>query len=69
MQEWQGGLVFLSFEKKVKVIWFMEAYGLFDLLVEVGSSLGLWIGLSSLGVFDLLLQAGAIIQEKYWKRK
>ena len=25
------------------------AYGIFDLVVEIGSSLGLWIGLSALG--------------------
>ena len=31
------------------------AYSEFDLIVEVGSSLGLWIGLSALGVFDLFL--------------
>ena len=30
------------------------AYGLFELVVDVGSSLGLWIGLSFLGVFDLV---------------
>ena len=33
----------------------MQAYGFFDLIVEVGSSLGLWIGLSALGVLDLAL--------------
>ena len=60
--------VYLTFEKTVKVIRYVEAYGLFDLVVEVGSSLGLWIGLSSLEVFDLLLKAGAAIQEKYWKK-
>ena len=33
------------------------AYGVFDLVVEVGSSLGLWVGLSVLGIFDLVLAA------------
>ena len=42
----------------------MEAYGFFDLVVEVGSSLGLWIGLSALGVFDLLLDIVALCQSK-----
>ena len=42
----------------------MEAYGFFDLVVEVGSSLGLWIGLSALGVFDLLFDFVALIRSK-----
>ena len=63
------GQVYLTFDKTVTVIRYVEAYGLFELVVEVGSSLGLWIGLSSLGVFDLLLQAGAVIKEKCLRRK
>ena len=46
--------IYLEFKKTVKVTKYQKAYGLFDLVVEVGSSLGLWIGLSALGVFDLL---------------
>ena len=60
--------VTLSFSDKVKVIRYMESYGMFDLVVEVGSSLGLWIGLSALGVFDLVLRAGTFIQQKCSKR-
>ena len=29
-------------------------YNKFDLIVEIGSSLGLWIGLSVLGIFDVM---------------
>ena len=47
------------FNANAKVTEEMMAYGLFDLLVEIGSSLGLWIGLSALGIFDLALAAGA----------
>ena len=40
----------------------------FDLIVEVGSSLGLWIGISALGIFDILLDAGSVIIKKHvWK--
>ena len=59
---WTG--IILNFKKTVKVTKYQKAYGLFDLVVEVGSSLGLWIGLSALGVFDLLLQCGTIIKQK-----
>ena len=50
-------VVVLSIEKTVKVASYIYAYGPFDLVVDVGSSLGLWIGISAVGVFDLLLQA------------
>ena len=36
----------------------MLAYGFFDLLVAIGSSLGLWIGLSVIGIFDLTVAVG-----------
>ena len=51
----RGIRVMLNFEKIVKVTRYMKAYGLFDLVVEVGSCLGLWIGLSAMGVLDLVL--------------
>ena len=55
-EEMQG--VYLNFQKMVTVIKNKKAYGVFDLVVDIGSSLGLWMGLSALGVFDLALQAG-----------
>ena len=55
--------VLLHFETTVKVVTYHKAYGLFDLVVEVGSSLGLWIGLSALGVYDLLLMATGNVQK------
>ena len=59
----------LSFQKRVKVTKYLKAYGLFDLVVEAGSSLGLWIGLSAIGVFDLLLHAGDVVIKKFRKMK
>ena len=41
------------------------AYGPFDLLVEIGSALGLWTGLSALGVLDLLLNGLAGMADIY----
>ena len=47
--------VSLNFRKVVKVTRYVKTYSLIDLIVEIGSCLGLWIGLSALGVFDLVL--------------
>ena len=59
----------LSFQRRVKVTKYIKAYGMFDLVVEAGSSLGLWIGLSAIGVFDLLLHAGDVVIKKFRKMK
>ena len=57
----------MSFQKTVKVTRYLKAYRVSDLVVEAGSALGLWIGLSALGVFDLLLQAGEFVLKKFMK--
>ena len=54
-KETQRKSVSLNFKKVVKVTRYVKAYSLIDLIVEIGSCLGLWIGLSALGVFDLVL--------------
>ena len=45
----------LNFDKNVKVEKIVAAYDFGTLLVEIGSSLGLWLGLSVVGVFDVLV--------------
>ena len=35
----------------------LVAYTWFDLITDVGSSLGLWLGLSALGITDLAIDA------------
>ena len=44
----------LTFVEEIAVKTVMSAYGFDNLLVEVGSSLGLWLGLSVFGLFDVL---------------
>ncbi len=39
---------------EVKVLRHAYAYDMFDLVVDLGSSLGLWLGLSALSIFDEL---------------
>ena len=57
----------LSFSPSVKKTRYKRAYDMFDLVVEVGSCLGLWIGLSALGLFDLMQQSGEVAMKKLWK--
>ena len=52
--------IYIYFNDNVKIETVLLAYGMDSLLVEIGSSLGLWLGLSVVGLFDVLL---AIIQK------
>ena len=45
------------FEKTVKVEKKIIVYTWFNFIVDVGSSLGLWLGLSALGITDLVIEA------------
>ena len=49
------GRMFLDISPQVKETKHVIEYGGFHLVVDVGSSLGLWIGLSILGLYDLML--------------
>ena len=46
----------LHVASKLKILRHISNYDEFDLIVEVGSALGLWIGLSALGIFDIFLE-------------
>ena len=45
----------LAFLEDVPVETIVFAYGFDALLVEIGSSLGLWLGLSVFGLFDIVV--------------
>ena len=45
----------INFKETVKVETVILTYGWSSLLVEIGSSLGLWLGLSVVGLFDVLM--------------
>ena len=49
----KGDQLELHFEANMDVEWIKIAYGPVELLVETGSCLGLWLGLSIVGVFDM----------------
>ena len=40
---------------KVEVFTDVYSYDIFSLIVDLGSSLGLWMGLSALGVYDFVV--------------
>ena len=58
--------IFLHFSKEIQVEKIVMAYDSTALLVEIGSSLGLWLGLSVVGIFDLVPLAAQ--KTKIWLR-
>ena len=66
IKDWSA--IFLNFMKTVTVTRNKKVYGIFYLIVEIGSCLGLWIGLSALGVFDFALQAGEFFKASMGKK-
>ena len=54
--------VFLHLQDYVKVERIVLDYGFTDLLVEIGSCLGLWLGLSVVGIFDVSVLCVANVQ-------
>ena len=62
---WKHNYIGLYFEEKVDVAHIVLVYGLGALLVEIGSCLGLWLGLSVVGVFDIIVIAIQKTQKKF----
>ena len=54
-----GNAAFLKFrfKKTVRVKKKIVVYTWFNFIIDVGSSLGLWLGLSALGITDLTIEA------------
>ena len=51
----------INFLDTVKILEEESNYDELDLIVEIGSSLGLWIGLSALGILDLVYKKMQIL--------
>ena len=45
----------------------MIAYDMFHFIVDAGSSLGLWLGLSALGIYDLIIELYDMVKKKFFK--
>ena len=50
-------LLNVKFDKNVQVYKRVYSYDAFSLIVELGSALGLWIGLSAIGLLDIIIEA------------
>ena len=57
-----------GFNTNDKVIVYKDvlAYDLFDLVVDLGSALGLWLGLSALSIFDYTAMFISKVKYKYY---
>ena len=54
---WNYSRIAISFGPKVEKFIMKSSYTEVDLLIEAGSSLGLWLGLSVIGLYDLFIIA------------
>ncbi len=57
--------VSLTFNPKVKYLEIVYSYNMFQFIIDVGSSLGLWLGVSVLSITDFASYVYAFIKEKY----
>ena len=53
--------IVFEFKKTVTVEKKVVAYTLFNFIIDIGSSLGLWLGLSALGIIELIIEACVVI--------
>ena len=56
--------LYISFSEDIETSTEVLAYDFSSLLVEIGGSMGLWLGFSVLGVFDLLISAFVQVRAK-----
>ena len=55
----------ISIDQKVSVTEKIANYSLFQFIIDVGSSLGLWLGLSVLGLHDLVVMAAEFTKNSH----
>ena len=53
----------LKFKESVKVEKKVVVYIFFNFIIDVGSSLGLWLGLSALSIIDLGIEAFIVVKK------
>ena len=60
--------MYFTFEEEVVHRQKYLAYGSYEFLIDVGSSLGLWLGLSVFGIVDLGVEMALLVKEIHMKR-
>ena len=60
--------VYLEFDHNVKILKHEIAYGMFELIVDVGSSLGLWLGLTFIGMLDGIGKILSLFKRKTYNK-
>ena len=60
---------YLTFNQKVLVTEKVPNYDVFKYIIDVGSSLGLWLGLSVLGLHDLVVWAVQFVNNSFIIKK
>ena len=55
----------LESQNNVEILTDVYSYDLFNLVVDLGSALGLWVGLSALSIFDNILEFLRYTKSKY----
>ena len=61
---WSGIYLNMLFNDIIKIHKEVTSYDIFSLCVEIGSSLGLWIGLSAMGIFHLAVTVITRLREQ-----
>ena len=59
-----GTMASIIFNEEVKVYEKVFNYSLFQFIIDVGSSIGLWLGLSALSIYDIIVQAIQFVRAK-----
>ncbi len=57
------GRVIIHFDENVYVTEKLYNYDCFKFIIDIGSSLGLWLGLSVLGLYDILVQSIDMVKQ------
>ena len=61
----ENGYIHVAFLDAVTIFTDVHAYDIFSLIVDLGSALGLWLGLSALAIFDVIINiAGNVLRKK-----
>ena len=64
-----GSAAYITFNKKVVVTGKVPNYSMFQYIIDVGSSLGLWLGLSVFGLHDLVVDTVQFIKNRFIMKK